>query len=129
MDKDIKKEIDKFISEIRDFKFFSKIEFIIQYGSSLTKYYVKESDIDVCVYIRENDADKLTELRLDLLKKFGNKLDIQIFKLLPLYVQIEVLKGKVLYVKEMSFLYEIANQTIEEYEDFYPLYSDYINNM
>ncbi|KKM67793.1 hypothetical protein LCGC14_1467580 [marine sediment metagenome] len=46
---------------------------------------------------------------------------------MKLNVQIEVLKGKVLYVKEEDRLYEIANETIEEYEEFYPFYLDYIN--
>ena len=57
----------------------------------------------------------------------NENLDIQIFQLLPSYVQIEVLKGKVLYVKEEDRLYEIANETIEEYEEFYPFYLDYFN--
>jgi predicted nucleotidyltransferase len=96
------------------------------YGSSLSQYYLEDSDIDICLFI---DAEKkaLLEIRIELLKKFNDKFDIQMFQLIPLYVQIEVLKGEILYVRKEERLYEIAYETIDEYEDFYPLYLDYIN--
>lgn len=49
------------------------------------------------------------------------------YQLLPLYVQIEVLKGTLLYVKKMDRIYEIAYDPLDEFEDFYPYYLDYIN--
>ena len=126
MNREIKLIIKGFLEQLKDVEFFSKTEFIILYGSSLSSYHLDDSDVDICIYIDE-EKKKLPKIRLDLLKKFNEKLDIQIFQLLPLYVQIEVLKGEILYVKEKARLYEIADETIEEYEDFYPLYLDYIN--
>ncbi len=126
MNREVKQLTKHFIGHLEQTKFFSKIEFVILYGSSLNSYHLDDSDIDLCLYI--NDEKKtLSSIRLGLLKMFNEKLDIQIFQLLPLYVQIEVLKGKVLYVKEEDRLYEIANETIDEYEEFYPFYLDYIN--
>ena len=126
MKNEIKQEIDKFLKEIRNLDFFSKIEFIILYGSYLNKYHYDESDIDLCIYIQCEEM-KLGRIRLSLLEKFEDKLDIQMFQLLPIYIQIEVLKGEVLYVKDEDLLYEIAYKAIEEYEDFSPFYIDYIN--
>jgi len=126
MNREIDQLTKHFLEHLEQTKFFSKIEFVILYGSSLSSYHLDDSDIDLCLYIDE-EKKVLSRIRLELLKIFNEQLDIQIFQLLPLYVQIEVLKGKVLYVKEEDRLYEIANETIEEYEDFYPFYLDYIN--
>lgn len=126
MNREIDQLTNHFLEHLEQTKFFSKIEFVILYGSSLSSYHLDDSDIDLCLYIDE-EKKVLSRIRLELLKMFNEQLDIQIFQLLPLYVQIEALKGKVLYVKEEDRLYEIANETIEEYEDFYPFYLDYIN--
>ncbi len=126
MKNEIDQIIEKLLNDIRNTTYFPKIEFIILYGSYLTDYHLDDSDIDLCIYIDEIKK-KLTEIRLNLLKRFDDKFDIQMFQLLPIYVQIEVLKGKVLYVRDEGLLYEIAYDTIEEYEEFYPFYQDYIN--
>lgn len=126
MEKEINHLGKDFLEQLRDTEYFSKIEFIILYGSSLDLYHLNDSDIDICLYI-DDEKKNLSIIRLELLKKFNENFDIQMFQLLPLYVQIEVLKGKILYVKEEDRIYEIANETIDEYEEFYPFYLDYIN--
>ena len=126
MNREIEQLTKVFLEHLENTKFFSKVEFVILYGSSLSSYYLDDSDIDLCLYIDE-EKKVLSRIRLELLKKSIEKFDIQMFQLLPLYVQIEVLKGKVLYVKEEDRLYEIADETIDEYEEFYPLYLDYID--
>jgi len=126
MEREIKHLVKDFLEQLRDTEYFSKIEFIILYGSSLVLYHLDDSDIDICLYI-DDEKKNLSKIRLELLKKFNENFDIQMFQLLPLYVQIEVLKGKILYVKEEDRIYEIANETIDEFEEFYPFYLDYIN--
>lgn len=127
MKKEIKEELDEFLKQIKETKYFQDIEFIIIYGSVLTDYYLERSDIDICIYIRE-EKTKLTEIWLDLLSNFPEKYDIQMFQLLPLYLQIEILKGEIIYVKNEDFVYKVAYQTIDRWEDFYPLYKDYIES-
>ena len=51
--------------------------------------------------------------------------DVQIFQDLPLYIRKDVLNGKLLYMKYKS-IYEIARNTIEEFEDFRRGYYDAI---
>jgi len=126
MEREINQLVKDFLEQLRDTELFSNIEFIILYGSSLGLYHLGDSDIDICIYI-DNEKKNLSEIRLELLKRLNDKFDIQMFQLLPLYVQIEVLKGKILYVKEEDRIYEIAYETIEEYEEFSPFYLDYIN--
>jgi len=126
MERENNQLVKDFLELLRDTKYFSKIDFIILYGSSLGLYHLDDSDIDICLYI-DDEENNLSTIRLELLKKSNENFDIQMFQLLPLYVQIEVLKGKILYVKEEDKIYEIANETIDEYEEFYPFYLDYIN--
>ncbi|MHA1299526.1 MAG: nucleotidyltransferase domain-containing protein [Candidatus Helarchaeota archaeon] len=126
MEIEINHTINDFLKRIKKTEYFSKIGFIILYGSHLDNYHFNDSDIDICIYI-EGEKKDLAQIRLNLLKIFNEKFDIQIFQLLPIFVQIEVLKGKILYVRDENLLYEVANSTIEEFEDFYPFYSDYIN--
>ncbi len=126
MNSEIENLTEKFLEEIKKTQFFSKIEFIVLFGSYLSKYNYDDSDVDICIYIQDNEKN-LNKIRLNLLKIFTDSLDIQIYQLLPIYIQIEVLKGKFLYIRNEDRVYEIAYETIEEYEDFLPLYRDYIN--
>ncbi len=126
MNNEIKGIIDRFLKEISNMELFSRIEFIMLYGSSLGNYHCDDSDIDICIYIKDSPKN-LVKISLNLLKQINGKFDMQIFQLLPLYVQIEVLKGEILHVRDEKLLYEIVYDTIDENEEFYPFYSDYIN--
>ncbi len=127
MKKEIKVKVKNLLEEIQNLDLYSQIEFIVLYGSALSNSYLKDSDIDICIYLsNKKNRKEFVEFRLELLKKIEENFDIQIFQLLPIYVQIEVLKGEILYVKDLDKMYEIAYNTIEEYEDFYPLFKDYI---
>jgi len=126
MNREIKQKIKEFLEKLRDIEYFSRIEFVIIYGSSLGSYHLDDSDIDICVYINDK-SENLSRIRLNLIKSFSSEFDIQVYQLLPLYIQIEVLKGEILYVKDLDRMYQIAYDTLNEFEDFYPYYLDYIN--
>ncbi|WOF16949.1 nucleotidyltransferase domain-containing protein [Methanoplanus sp. FWC-SCC4] len=96
------------------------------YGSLARNEMTKNSDIDICISYRGTEKNA-GMFRFRVICELSNeKYDIQIFEQLPLYVQIEVLKGKLLYARDESVVYETAEKTIQESEDFKKYYSDYI---
>jgi len=115
----------------------SDIDICIGYKSIGYKNTKTESDNEA----RAGDEDETeaktevkTEVKTDsgmfrfrvLTELSGGKFDIQIFEELPLYVRVEVLKGKLLYAKEESEVYDIAWRTIKEFDHFKKYYYDYI---
>jgi len=52
--------------------------------------------------------------------------DIQIFSHLPLYIRIEVIRGRLLYAKDLLFVYDTAYHTIKEFDSFKHRFYDYI---
>ena len=123
----VNEEIKEFTKTIKSMLEFNKIEFIILYGSAARGDAISGSDIDLCIYYNVGEKEDLSRFRLDILSRLkGSVFDIQMFQQLPLYVRIEVLKGRIIYAKEQSFLYDIALNTIKEFESFKPRFHDYI---
>ena len=119
------KKIKELLEKIKNTQDFDKIKFIILYGSVAEGKERTDSDIDICVYYDGKDEEAFN-FRFRILSEFDEKYDIKIFQHLPLYVKIEVLKGKVIYCKDKKFLYEIAMQTIREFDEFKHRFYDYI---
>ena len=123
----INEEIKGFNETIKSMLEFNRIEFIILYGSAARGDAISGSDIDLCIYYNGDEKEDLSRFRLDILSRLkGSVFDIQMFQQLPLYVRVEVLKGRIIYAKEQSFLYGIALDTIKEFESFKPRFHDYI---
>lgn len=123
---EVKRKLEIFLEIVKSMEEFPRIDFIIFYGSLAQGKGNKSSDIDICVSFRGKKED-MSRFRLKLLTELcDDSYDIQIFQQLPLYVQIEVLKGKVLYVRDKKFLSDIALKTIREFDFFKPHYYDYI---
>lgn len=122
------KELDKinsFIGQNKKMPEFKKVDGIILYGSFLKGK--KYNDIDLC-YFFNNTKKEQFEFRKKLLSKAPENFDIQIYGLLPVYLQVEILKGKVIYhSKHRDKLYAAALKTIKEYEFFKRRYLDYIS--
>lgn len=84
------------------------------------------SDIDICVYY-DDEVDDASEFRLKVLSELYDDIyDIKIFQQMPVFVRVEVLKGKVLYCDNRQFLYDKAYETIKEFDSFKRIYYDYI---
>ena len=47
--------------------------------------------------------------------------DVKLFRQLPLYIRIDVLKGRPLHSRGISCIYEIAYEAISEYGEFVTL--------
>jgi Nucleotidyltransferase domain. len=104
---------------------FEHVRFIILYGSAAENRMTKESDIDLCVYYegRRTEAARFRHAVLSCLP--GVDYDIQIFQDLPLYIRVEVIKGKPVFVRNLRFLYEKATETLRDFEDFKHRLYDY----
>ena len=105
---------------------FEKVRFIILYGSVADGQAKAGSDVDLCIYY-DGDREEASRFRFAVLSELcDNRYDIQIFSHLPLYVRTEVLRGKVIYCPDERFLYDLAYQTIREFDDFKHRLYDYI---
>ncbi len=104
---------------------FGRVRFVLLYGSAAENRMTKESDIDLCVYYegRRTEAARFRHSVLSSLP--GTDYDVQIFQDLPLYVRVEVLKGKPVFVRNLQFLYEKATETLRDFEDFKHRLYDY----
>ncbi|MHA1648547.1 MAG: hypothetical protein ACTSVU_09715 [Promethearchaeota archaeon] len=69
----------------------------------------------------------MLKIRLNYLKEVPDYFDIQIFQTLSLAIQKDILNGNVLY--ETTELYDIAYETVKEYEDFRKYRDDYIKEV
>jgi len=82
-------------------------------------------DVDLCLVLYPEKASKGFEKRIEY--SFCDKLDIQVFQDLPLYIRKRVLKeGKILHYKDEEILYDIAIRTVKEFELFRPKYELYL---
>jgi predicted nucleotidyltransferase len=118
--------IKLFLEKLKEMPDFHRVKFAILFGSHSQGKENKMSDIDFAVFY-EGDSKKRFDFRLKLMAKLPDKFDVQIFQDLPLYVRIEALKGKIIYKKELAFVYEKAYETIKDFERFKKYYYDYIN--
>jgi len=103
----------------------NKVVFIINYGSYANNTFHTGSDIDLCIYYNDT-LEERQNFRLSMLSGLNDIFDVQIFQDLPLYIRKDVLKGKLLYSKDKS-IYDIARNTIEEFDDFKRGYYDAID--
>ena len=118
--------IKKIVSKIKKDK---DVIAVLLFGSyARNKKYAR--DVDLCVVLDKDYKDyKTSKKRLDYLKNAPDIFDIQIFQRLPLYVRISVLRdGKIIYLKNLKKLHDIAYGTIKEFAPFEHRYLDYINS-
>ncbi|MEA1944363.1 MAG: nucleotidyltransferase domain-containing protein [Euryarchaeota archaeon] len=120
-------KLSKAIKKITSLDDFEKVEFIIQYGSSVEGMMTEDSDIDLAIYYDDRDNSELSRYRFKVISAlFDDIYDVKIFQQLPLYVRIDALKGNVIYCKDRNFLYDVARQTIKDFDSFKHRYYDYI---
>jgi uncharacterized protein len=113
------------LKAISHIKGFEKVQFIIFYGSATCGDATPDSDLDISIYF-ESTNDKASRFRFEALSQIGDdRFDIQIFQQLPLYVRIQVLKGVVLFCRDLPFVYETAVLTIKEFDSFKHRLYDY----
>lgn len=120
-----KQEIECLIDKAKKNK---KIIAFALFGSSLKG---KGRDVDVCVFLDKKLPNKeMSKIRFELLSHCKEGIDIQIFQQLPIYIRSRIMKeGKIIFSKDDNRLYEIAFETINEFNMFKKLYDIYLNKV
>ncbi|HLD72861.1 MAG TPA: nucleotidyltransferase domain-containing protein [Candidatus Nanoarchaeia archaeon] len=72
------------------------------------------SDIDLCLFTKKIDNKTL----LNLYSYGSKKLDLSLFDTLPPAVQMEVFKGRPLFIKDKYFVAEKFAKSYRQYQDF-----------
>lgn len=103
-DKNISEKLNRFLDSIKMLKEFERIEFIIFYGSLAQGRSKKKSDVDICIYYNTKKYEDMSKFRLKLLRSLRSDIyDVQMSQQLPIWVRKEVIKGKILCVRDKRF--------------------------
>ncbi|MFQ5821666.1 MAG: nucleotidyltransferase domain-containing protein [Candidatus Heimdallarchaeota archaeon] len=104
--------------------YLDQVGFALFFGSTSEGYATPISDVDLAIYYLGTPPEAFQFLKV-VSGRLDAQYDVKIFQLLPLYVQVEAVKGRLLFGDE-ALLYEVATATVREYEAFKPKYLDYI---
>ena len=118
--------LTKELEKIKSIEGFERVRFIFLYGSAAEGRLRPDSDIDLCIYY-DGSAEDAARFRFTVLSELGgDRYDVQIFQQLPLYVRAEVLKGELIYCADTRFVYDVAGETIKDFDSFKHRFYDYI---
>jgi len=97
---EIRKIIDETVEVIKESKWFPKISKIVLFGSTIKNQRTLRSDIDIAVFFDKINKKEATEFRIHVLGRVNNKVDVQVYNVLPKKITREIdKKRKVLYKK------------------------------
>ena len=113
---------------------------VLVYGSRVKEKQkvTPDSDLDICLVLSEKNKEVLkkdptfiSRKRLEYLSAINpEKIDIQLFQQLPIYVKKRILEeGELKFRRDREKLYELAYRTIKEYEDFAPRLREYLKGI
>ena len=96
---DNKKMIEKAVDISLNDKFSDDIKAILLFGSFADNSFTKRSDIDICVVFKTNiSLKRATEFRIRVSGRLPEKVDVQVFNILPQKIKKEIARNhKVLY--------------------------------
>ena len=103
---------------------------VLLFGSVAREQQTPRSDVDVCLVLlhQRYDALFLSRKKIEYMKQFD--FDAHIFQQLPLYIRHRVLReGKVLFCRDEDLLYSVAFQTAQAFEDYKPIYREYLKEV
>ena len=97
---------------IKDFEKIKKVNAVILFGSVASGRANRLSDIDICIVgdLTQNDKSNIYSF-------YGEKYDISFFDELPIYIQMRVLHGKVLFCNDEDLLYRIYFSVFRKYQE------------
>lgn len=103
---------------------------VILFGSKARGEETPSSDIDLSLVLWPEKNTKAEQMRVRMDYAGHSRLDVHVFQQLPLYIRSRVLKeGVVLVCKDLNVLYAVAYRTAQAYEDFKPIYRQYLEQV
>lgn len=125
-----KKDIQKLIDESKKDK---DTLAVALFGSS-ARGEKEHRDVDLCLILNKKPSNKeMSEKKMKYFNKFnknGEKIDIQIFQQLPVYIRIRIIKeGKILFCRNEDELYSLVFSTIKEFDFYEKLYNLYLSKV
>lgn len=97
----VKEKINEAVDKIKEDKIFNRVKKILLFGSTVENERTFRSDIDIAVEFGDISQKEATEFRLRILRNFGDKMDIQVYNVLPDKIKKEINeKGKRLYERK-----------------------------
>jgi len=98
-----KKIISKVIDLILKDELKNKIKAILLFGSMVNGIVTPRSDIDICVVFTKIDLNEATRFRIRISSEFSDKLDIQVFNILPQKIKREIARKHNILYKNQDF--------------------------
>lgn len=96
-----KEMIEEAKEVILESKYFPRIKRIVLFGSAAEHQLTLNSDIDIAADFTQITKHEAIRFRLDIMKKTNDKMDIQVYNVLPNKIKREIdSKGKVLYERK-----------------------------
>ena len=88
-------------------------------------------DIDICLVLsKKYDNLTMSKKRLLYSSLAPEKIDIQVFQQLPIYIRKRILKeGKIVLCKNMDLFYDIAFAALREFEFYKKIYYNYLSEI
>lgn len=103
-----------------------KIKFIMLFGSVKDGTSTPLSDIDIAIYYDGNRTERFKFRKL-VSGNLSDRVDIQLFQDLPVILQKEVLKGKLIYNTNFDFIINESMKVIKEFNRFEKYYNRYLD--
>ena len=118
-DQDATRIIDKAVDIILQDKLKEKIQAIFLFGSRISGTITPRSDIDICVIFDDIEKDDADKFRIRILGNFSEKVDIQVFNVLPQKIKRSIAKSHKLLYKKENFDNNLFSIRYLKDEDFF----------
>ena len=98
---DNKKLTEQVVQLILQDELKDKIKAVLLFGSHVKGVITKRSDIDICVVFTDISLEDATRFRIRISSEFSEKIDVQVFNILPQKIKMSIAKNhKVLYKRQ-----------------------------
>ena len=118
-DQDATRIIDKAVDIILQDKLKEKIQAIFLFGSRISGIITPRSDIDICAIFDDIEKDDADKFRIRILGNFSEKVDIQVFNVLPQKIKRSIAKSHKLLYKKENFDNNLFSIRYLKDEDFF----------